>query len=29
MFLVKSDDCPIERYAPPIPANAPERITPR
>ena len=28
MFLVNSDDCPIERYAPPIPASKPDNNTP-
>src|SRR6266508_3829697 len=28
IFLVNNDDCPIDRYAPPIPANAPDNNTP-
>src|ERR1700682_6512828 len=28
MLRVKSDDCPIERYAPPIPASTPDSSTP-
>ena len=27
MLRVKSDDCPMERYAPPMPASAPESST--
>src|SRR5688500_19544959 len=28
MFRVKSDDCPIDKYAPPIPASIPASSTP-
>src|SRR5689334_25030799 len=28
MFLVNNDDCPIERYAPPMPASMPASSTP-
>src|SRR5690349_7522398 len=29
MFLVNNDDCPIERYAPPMPASTPASSTPQ